>query len=429
MDTIFALASGAGKAGVAVIRISGPSSLHALKSLHGVEPKPRYASLQRLKDQDGSLLDEVLVLFFEAGASFTGDDVVELHLHGSISIVQRTLSLLSQVSGCRVAKPGEFTRRALENGRFDLSQVEGLADLIDAETEAQRKQAQRLLQGGLSDLVETWRSLLIEARAFLEVTIDFADEDVPVDVSDDVMRNIEMVRDGVRTELGGFTASSKVREGFEVAIVGAPNVGKSTLLNMLAGREAAITSEIAGTTRDVIEVRMDVEGLPVTFLDTAGIRDTDDEIEALGVQLARRRAREADMRVFLMTSADDPEPDLFMDGDLVKVGKADLMPDVVNGVSGATGVGVPELLKDVGDRLKSLVSGAGVAVNERHVSSLRKALDHLDRASEILKLGAEGYDLSSEEVRLATRSIDHLIGHVDIESIYDQIFSRFCLGK
>ncbi|HGG65032.1 MAG TPA: tRNA uridine-5-carboxymethylaminomethyl(34) synthesis GTPase MnmE, partial [Rhodobacteraceae bacterium] len=286
MSTIYALATALGKSGVAVIRLSGPRALDAAKTLAGTLPEPRVAGLRALRDSDGVLLDQALVLTFMAGHSFTGEDVAELHLHGGPATIKAVLQTLGDLDGLRMAEPGEFTRRALENGCLDLAQIEGLSDLLDAETEAQRKQALRVFSGALGDKAESWRSQLIRAAALLEATIDFADEDVPVDVTPEVSDLLNSVMAALKTEATGVQISERIRDGFEVAIVGAPNVGKSSLLNRLAGRDAAITSEIAGTTRDVIEVRMDLNGLPVTILDTAGLRETDDTVEGIGIERA-----------------------------------------------------------------------------------------------------------------------------------------------
>jgi tRNA modification GTPase len=268
MDTIYSLATGRGKAGVAVVRVSGPRAVDCAEHLAGFRPTGRVPSLRRLHDGDGALIDEALVLFFASGQSFTGEDVVEFQTHGSPAIVAAVLDQLSSLDGVRLAEPGEFTRRALENGCLDLAQVEGLADLIDAETEAQRKQAVRVFDGALGERTERWRIDLIRAAALLEATIDFADEDVPVDVTPEVNQLTTGVLNEINREIAGSSAAERIRDGFEVAILGEPNIGKSTLLNALAGRDAAITSAVAGTTRDVIEVRMDLKGLPVTFLDT-----------------------------------------------------------------------------------------------------------------------------------------------------------------
>jgi tRNA modification GTPase len=285
MDTIYALASARGKAGVAVVRLSGPEAHDAARALCGPLPEPRRTALRVLRWQ-GRDLDHALVICFEKCASFTGEASVEFHLHGSQAVVAEVLRVLAEQPGLRLAQAGEFTRRALENGCLDLAQVEGLADLIDAETEAQRVQALRVLSGAIGQKVEAWRRDIIRAAALMEATIDFADEDVPVDVTPEVRGLLDGLLDSIGKEVAGASVAERIREGFEVAIIGAPNAGKSTLLNALAGREAAITSEIAGTTRDVIEVKMDLAGLAVTVLDTAGLRETSDQVEALGVELA-----------------------------------------------------------------------------------------------------------------------------------------------
>ncbi len=278
MDTIFAQASAPGRAGVAVIRISGPRAFAIAEKITGKRPKGRESALRNLRGAEGEVIDQALMLSFPGPNSFTGEDVVELQVHGSIAVVRAMLSLLATLPETRMAEAGEFTRRALENEKLDLVQVEGLADLIEAETEAQRKQALRVLSGHLGARIEDWRKDLIRAAALLEATIDFADEEVPVDVTPEVDALLTKVGEELQAEARGTYVAERVRNGFEVAIIGAPNAGKSTLLNALAGRDAAITSEIAGTTRDVIEVRMDLGGLPVTLLDTAGLRDSDERL-------------------------------------------------------------------------------------------------------------------------------------------------------
>lgn len=426
MDTIFALATARGKAGVAVIRISGSSAFEVAGELCALPPARR-AGVRVLKKRDGSYLDEALVLAFEAGASFTGEPVVEFQLHGSTAIVQAVLSELSVYPVARLAEPGEFTRRALENGRMDLTQVEGLADLIDAETEAQRLQAQKVLSGAIGRKVDDWRDKLIRAAALIEATIDFADEDVPVDVTPEVSSLLESVVSEIQSELNGFGVAERIRDGFEVAIVGAPNIGKSTLLNRLAGRDAAITSEIAGTTRDVIEVRMDLGGIPVTLLDTAGVRETDDIVEAAGVDLARKRAAVADLRVFLVSEGEqpvfDPKP-----SDLVVVGKQDEAgPEF--GVSGMTGQGVDRLISDIQERLEQMVGSAGLIVRERQKAALSEALAFFLSGQGLVESGPEMYDVAAEDLRSGVRRLEMLVGRIDVENLLDEIFSRFCLGK
>ena len=291
METIFALCSAPGKAGVAVIRVSGPEAWDATRRLCGTLPELRQMAVRVLRDKQGNALDEALIVCFEKERSFTGEDICEFHLHGSTAVISAVLTELSENPCLKSAEPGEFTRQALENGRLDLAQVEGLADLIDAETEMQRRQAQRVLAGAIGDSAKLWRENLIRAACLLEATIDFADEDVPVDVMPEVSDLLKRTMQSLQSEVAGVGIAERLRDGFEVVIVGPPNVGKSTLLNALAGREAAITSQYAGTTRDVVEVQMDLNGLPVVIVDTAGIRETNDPIEKLGIERAVKRAQ------------------------------------------------------------------------------------------------------------------------------------------
>ena len=425
MDTIFALASARGRAGVSVIRISGPNAEGALGSLTRPVP-PRAATLRSLRFR-GIELDKALVVFFPAPGSFTGEDVVELHVHGSIATVDAILSALSDTEGLRHAEAGEFTRRALLNEKLDLAQVEGLSDLIEAETEAQRRQALRVLSGELGDFADSLRFRLIRAAALLEATIDFADEEVPVDVGPEVSELLLSVINDLEREVSGSRIAERVKEGFEVAIVGAPNVGKSSLLNALAGREAAITSEVAGTTRDVIEVRMDLRGIPVTVLDTAGIRDSDDAIEAIGIERARERAKNADIRVLLVDGEEGvnkvmvPEPH-----DIVLVSKADARR---GDISTVTGLGVDALVERLADFLEDRVTGVGIAVRERHRSALLGAVRPLETARELLSHEVAHTELVAEELRSAARSLDTLVGRVGVEDLLDEVFSSFCIGK
>ncbi|EAQ46277.1 tRNA modification GTPase [Roseobacter sp. MED193] len=428
MDTIFALASAQGKAGVSVIRISGPNALGVANQICDRPLPAKGRGLRRLIDFDGSQLDEALVLSFAAPASFTGENIVEFQVHGSTAVVSAVLDRLTRTPDLRLAEPGEFTRRALENGKLDLAQVEALADLIDAETEAQRKQAQVVLSGGLGQLAERWRVDLIRAASLIEVTIDFADEDVPVDVTPEVTTLLNSVAQDLEAETKGVKIAERIRDGFEVAIIGAPNVGKSTLLNMLAGREAAITSEYAGTTRDVIEVRMDLAGLPVTLLDTAGLRDTDDHVEGIGIELARKRAEQADLRVFLV------EPDEAIDlemrpGDIRLRPKADMREISDGSISGKTGQGVDRLVTHISDTLKDRSTQVGVATRARHRDMMLAALNSLSEAQLVLQRGAEFYEIAAEDIRSAVRSLEMLVGRVGVENLLDEIFSSFCLGK
>ncbi|MGX9352443.1 tRNA uridine-5-carboxymethylaminomethyl(34) synthesis GTPase MnmE [Shimia sp. W99] len=427
-DTIFALATAPGKAGVAVVRVSGSHVKEAAAALFGELPTPRMASLRLLKDHEGRRLDQALVLYFPEKNSFTGEEVLELHLHGSIAVVNAVLRELSDLDGLRLAEAGEFTRRALENGCLDLAQVEGLADLIDSETEAQRRQALRVLSGDLGTLAGGWRENLIRAAALLEATIDFADEEVPVDVSPEVQGLLQSVRAELATEIAGVNAAERIRTGFEVAILGAPNVGKSTLLNALAGREAAITSEYAGTTRDVIEVRMDLNGLPVTLLDTAGLRDTDDHVEGIGIERARQRAESADLRVFLVEQGQHPdfEP---LPGDVIRAAKADTLDGGAHAISGKTGQGILELVDEITEKLSDQAGRSGIATRERHRVAMSRAYDNLAAADAVLALGPDHYEIAAEELRSAIRALDSIVGRVDVENLLGEIFSSFCIGK
>ena len=430
MDTIFALATAQGKAGVSVIRISGVRARDAGEAFCENLPVSHKAALRNLTDLQGTLIDQALVLTFEDRKSFTGEPVVEFHLHGSTAIVARMMEFLGGVVGLRLAEPGEFTRRALENGKLDLAQVEGLADLIDAETEAQRKQAVRVLAGDLGRTAEIWRSDLIRAASLLEATIDFADEDVPIDVTPEVLVLLERSERAITKEAEGVKTAERIRAGFEVAIIGAPNVGKSTLLNSIAGRDAAITSEYAGTTRDVIEVKLDLNGLPVTILDTAGLRETEDFVEKIGIDRALDRAEKADLRVFLKSTVEEQLPIEQRSGDIEMLGKADLFVDrTLRSVSGKTGEGVDHLVTAISKTLLDRSASAGIATRERHRQALLSSQKYLSAAKEGLDLGPDHYDLVAEDMRFAIRALNSLIGHVDVENLLDEIFSSFCLGK
>jgi tRNA modification GTPase len=431
METIYAPATARGRSGLAVIRVSGREAWAAASALCGALPEPRRAGLRRLI-WNGELLDEALVLAFQKDASFTGEAVVEFQVHGGPAVIAAVMRALSEQPGLRLAEPGEFTRRALENGVLDLAQVEGLADLIDAETEAQRRQAVRVLSGSIGAKVEGWRQSLVRAAALLEATIDFVDEDVPVDVRPEVLQLIDGLLATLREEAAGVGVAERIREGFEVAIVGEPNAGKSTLLNYLAGRDAAITSEISGTTRDVIEVRMDLAGLPVTILDTAGLRETQDRLEREGISRALARAEAADLRVFLLGPTGLPELLLPREGDIVVEGKADLQKPSqpgAAGVSGLTGEGVTELVTRISDHLQPKVGSTGALVRERHRVAVVSAIGTLEEVRlEVVKNDSR-VELAAEGLRSATRALDSLIGRVDVETLLSEIFASFCIGK
>lgn len=429
MDTIFALASARGKAGVAVFRLSGPDARTAAEALAGPLPAPRRAGLRRLCLGE-EILDEGLVLLFPAGESFTGEDVVEFQLHGSPAVVAAVSRALLAQPGLRMAEPGEFTRRAMLNGRMDLAQVEGLADLIEAETEAQRRQAGRVLQGAVAARVAGWRRSLVRAAALVEATIDFVDEDVPVDVAPEVRQLITGLIADLTAEIAGTRVAERIRDGFEVAILGAPNAGKSTLLNALAGREAALTSDVAGTTRDVIEVRMDLAGIPVTLMDTAGLRDTDDRLEAMGIARAISRAEAADLRVFLLQAVGEVLPMAPRLGDLIVLGKADQREAAgMLAVSGRTGQGLDALIAALTAELAQRAAAVGVMVRERHRLAMGQAVQALTAAQDRLDRLATETEFVAADLWVAIRALDMLVGKVDVETLLDEIFASFCIGK
>ena len=385
-----------------------------------------------IAEQVSEHLDQAVVLRFPGPASFTGEDVVELQVHGSIAVCRKILDVLAAIDGLRPAEPGEFTRRALMNGRVDLAQVEGLADLITAETEVQRRQALRLMEGGLSRKAEAWRADLVRALAHVEATIDFADEDIPATLPPLVLDALASVAVSVEAELAGSLGSERLRDGFEVAIIGRPNVGKSTLINALVEREVALTSSMAGTTRDVIEVRMDIRGLPVTLLDTAGLRETAEEIEGLGVARARRRAESADLRLFLV---DDPDELPALDvsrraGDIVALAKADLRSEGHGlAVSGKSGEGLDELVLHMAAVLGERMPASASLTRDRQRRAIAAALEEVSLAMEGVEAKSGDNILIAEHVRGALRSLDALVGKTDVEAVLDVIFASFCLGK
>lgn len=431
MDTIFALATPEGKSGVAIIRVSGKNAFQLFEKFSCPPVNPNEMGLRTLI-VNKKLLDEALILCFGEGRSFTGEKVVEIHHHGSLAIIQRCLSVLGGISDFRMANPGEFTKRAFEHGRLDLSQVEGLSALIDAETTAQLDQAQRVFKGALGKVVGGWRKDLISSKALIESAIDFSDEDIPQDLLKPIRTKISVIKLDLRKEIDGTIISERISSGFEVAIIGAPNVGKSTLFNALLKRKAAITSNIAGTTRDVIEARLDIGGIPLTLLDTAGIRNAKGSIEKTGVKLALARAKNADLRIFV---SDNNIFDSFglkvRDGDLKINNKSDLKKnkDVDISISAKFGDGIDELLEIMVKIFKEKVGKASIAINERHRNSMVRALNALDAAERELNSGMKNIELCAEEINIAIRAMDSLVGSIDVEEVLGEIYSKFCIGK
>ncbi|WP_169566598.1 tRNA uridine-5-carboxymethylaminomethyl(34) synthesis GTPase MnmE [Sneathiella limimaris] len=441
MDTIFALASGRGRAGVSVIRISGPSAFTALEKLtKKTLPAIRMASVREIWSLDGSyLIDEALVLLFKGPESFTGEDVVEIHLHGGPALVTALFDNLSGLEDFRPADPGEFTRRAFENGKLDLTEAEGIGDLVNAETHAQHQQALRQMRGELGAIYTAWREELIQSLAHLEADIDFPDEDLPEGVASAIRPKIDRLKGEMKQHLADGHRGEKIREGLDVVILGAPNIGKSSLLNKLARKEAAIVSEQAGTTRDIVEVHLDLAGYPVTIADTAGIRDATDLVEREGVRRARARAEAADILIFMTEAAmgsDAPVEfsDLMTDESYRIYNKADLgaqKPGPTDHprhfyLSVKTEEGLDlflqQLEEDVVNRLD--VSGAPSLTRLRHRQSLEDCIEALDRFDQ-----APDPELAAEDVRLAVRALGRITGRVDVEDILDVVFGDFCIGK
>jgi tRNA modification GTPase len=475
--TIYALSSGRPPAAIAVVRISGPAAGDALKTVIGKIPQPRTAALGRVRGVDGEIIDEALTLWFPAPHSETGEDVAELQLHGGRAVVASVFAALARVPGLRPAEAGEFTRRAFENGKLDLTAVEGLADLVLAETESQRRLAFRQMRGALGKRAEEWRAQLIQALALVEARIDFSDEaDVPQDLVTPALRIVRALENEIASVLADGGRGERLREGLVVAIAGPPNAGKSTLLNRIARREAAIVSPYAGTTRDVIEVHLDLGGLPVTVLDTAGIRETDDPIELEGVRRARERASTADLVLWVVDASEGegsssavPSVEKSTAPLWVIRNKTDLtqrnergrqnsarnesscqvnkpLANVVNDrltgtneiaftggepafdLSAKSGEGFDALLEQLTKRAETYLVGAESALvtRERHRRALEDVVAALRRA---LRCDPDREDLLAEELRIAAQSLGRLTGRVDVEDVLDVIFRDFCIGK
>lgn len=432
-DTIFAPATAAGRAAVAVVRLSGPRTKVAVKALAGDLPPARRASVRRLRDAAGAPIDEALVLWFPGPGSYTGEDVAELHVHGGQAVVAALVEALSAL-GLRLAEPGEFTRRAFENGKLDLAQAEGVADLVEAETDAQRRQALHQLGGRLSEVQNRWREALTGALAMFEAAVDFPDEEVPADVASRARPILEGLIAELDAAADDAVRGERVREGYRIALLGAPNAGKSTLLNALAKRDAAIVTATPGTTRDIIEVPLVLGGYKVIVADTAGIRATEDEIEAEGVRRAEAWGASADLRIWLVDGLGDPKPtvpDSIRIGDLILLTKRDLgeghpglpgspftakSPNDVAWVEGLLTEAVVEAL-----------SGAEppAATRLRHRELLAEASERLRHAL----TQDEALELAAEDVRLAARALDRITGRIDPEQVLGRIFSTFCIGK
>lgn len=433
------MATAPGRAGVAILRLSGPQAGAIAELLSGPLPQARLAALRQFADSHGEAIDKGLLLWFPAPNSFTGESVVEFHLHGGRAVVERMLQVLSRLSGTRAANAGEFTRRAFDNGKLDLTAVEGLADLVAAETEAQRRQALRQMDGRLGVVYEGWRARLLQALAHLEAEIDFSDEELPEGLSQAVRVSLTALYGEIVAHLADGRRGEILRRGFRIAILGPPNVGKSSLLNMLAQRDVAIVSPQAGTTRDVIEVNLDLGGYLVTLADTAGLRGTQDAIEAEGIRRAKLSAETADLKLLVFDAGTWPELDAETLGwrdekALCVLNKIDLYPELVDlsdnciPVSAATGAGVEGLLQRIQEAVAAQLGGdeAPGLTRERHRRELGLCAESLARA---LESEAKAAELVAEDVRLAMRALGRITGRADVEDMLDVLFGEFCIGK
>ncbi|HEX2560799.1 tRNA uridine-5-carboxymethylaminomethyl(34) synthesis GTPase MnmE [Phenylobacterium sp.] len=444
-STIYAASTAPGRAAVAVVRISGPASRPAAEALAGALPPPRQAGVRTLRSPAGEPIDRGLVLWFEGPASYTGEDLVEFHVHGGPAVVAALLEALA-AQGLRLAEPGEFTRRAFERGKLDLTQAEGVADLIEAETAAQRRQALDQLGGRMSQAQARWREDLIEAQAIFEAAVDFPDEEIPTDVLRRAEAPLRRLIAEVTAALDDVRRGERIREGWRVALVGAPNAGKSTLLNALAGREAAIVTATPGTTRDIIEVPLQLAGYKALVADTAGLRETQDEIEAEGVRRARVWAEGAALRLYLVdgsaAAGDFSNADLLQRGDLLVVTKADLPKGGADAAAEAQASArglelvrlsahrtddVDGLIRRLADRAVADLAGSEppAATRQRHRELLTEALERLESAL----ANDLAPELAAEDVRLAGRALDRITGRIHPEDVLDRVFAAFCIGK
>ncbi len=442
--TIYALSTGPGISGVAIIRVSGPETKIVISKLtNGSFPEPRVATLKKInKIKTNELIDEGLILWFPAPQSYTGEDMAEFHVHGSRSVVEALHSSIAYVENCRLAEPGEFTKIAFQNDKINLLQAESIADLISSETEIQRQQAIKIMTGQNSSKFISWRERLLKILSNVEAKIDFPDEDLPNDVLRDIKTNSNKIKSEIQKTLNDQKVGERIREGFKIAIVGPINAGKSSLLNYLSRREVAIVSEIAGTTRDVIETHLNIDGLPVVVSDTAGIRDSKDEIEKKGIRLALKRAEDADLNIVVIEPKSTHFAGFLKDSitnkSIIVINKSDLgIDDIVYEFKKINPIyislkeekNLDKLIFAIKEKLKNqFISSEDILITrERHRQHLEQCVLHLDNFEQ--KNNAEDFDKAAEDLRLATRHLGMIVGKVDVEEILGSIFNDFCIGK
>lgn len=444
-QTIYALSTVFGKSGVAVIRISGKDALSSVSRMTNLDTaslKPRYAYFAGLHHAvSGELLDKCLLLYFQAPHSFTGEDVVELHTHGSRAVIATVMDSLAQIKDFRLAEPGEFSKRAFYNNKMDLTEAEGLADLIDAETVEQQKYAIRQMDGALRGLYEGWREELVKILAHLEAYIDFPDEDIPQDIVDNMQNTVFKLSENIKKHLQSDNVGERLREGFRVTIIGAPNAGKSSLLNQIARREAVIVSDIAGTTRDAIDIHLDLGGYPVMFTDTAGLRETEEEIEQKGITIAHEKAKQSDLVIYLFDASTDSAQDIekykkeFEDKILIVANKQDkldasriskLEKSGCIVISAKQNTGTEKLLEAIKEQISSrFTSNSGMLISRRRYrEALQNVIEYLSGFSFDKEI-----ELTAEDIRLAAREIGKITGRIEVDEILDKIFGSFCIGK
>ena len=442
--TIYALSTGPGVTGIAVVRVSGKEAAEVVKQLTGDDlPAPRVAVLKKLKNSNtNEMIDEGIVLWFPGPNSYTGEDLAEFHVHGSRAVVSALHSSISGIKNCRLAEPGEFTKLAFQNGKINLLKAEGVADLVSAETEIQRKQAVEIMSGKSSNKFTSWRAKLLKILAHVEAKIDFPDEDFPKDILDEIQKTSNQVSKEIEKVLDDQKVGERIREGFKIAIVGPTNAGKSSLLNYLSKRDVAIVSEIAGTTRDVIETHLNLDGYPVVVSDTAGIRESKNEIEKKGIKLALNRAEDADLKLIIVDakSVDFTSvlKELIDENAILVVNKSDLIVGNINKelkkhdhilVSIKNNLNLDKLILKIKKKLENKFISYGdiLITRERHRQHLEQCISHLKNFKN--KNGSEDYDKAAEDLRLASRHLGMIVGKVDVEEILGSIFNDFCIGK